>query len=253
MYVGDIEVTPREAIFSVTIASALVLVGFLVSGHIEHLVNQRTLEYRQAAQIADTNEFALAMSTDVGNAFVHGAFRALDPVSHENLGGKWAAIRASHEKYTMHTRVVHYTVTTGTGKHRRTHTRTRTEHYWTWDNYKTERLRCKDVEFCGSKFDFGKFAYSGGCYAGKIVPTGHHRRIVFTMMRPEFAATTYTQLRDGTVAGGSTLVADSTIQQLYDNATRSCAVTIFWWIWGVLIALAVVGFVVVENRWMEDK
>lgn len=33
----------------------------------------------------------------------------------------------------------------------------------------------------------------------------------------------------------------------------SCAVTIFWWIWGILMVAAVIAFVVLDNRWLEDS
>lgn len=249
MTIGHIEVTLREAIFSVTIASGLFAIGFLASSHIEHSVNQRNLEYRQAAQIdGNTNEFALAMRTDIGNAFVSGEFRALDPVAHDKLKGKWAFIRADYQKYTMHTRTVHYTTRTANGQvcHH-----TRTEHYWTWDTYDVKTTHARRVNYCGVDFDFNKFIISHGCYAYKTVDDGFHRRIKFDLVPSQFAATAYTRLADGTVANGTMLHKDETIAGLYKSCTDSCAVVVFWVFWSLLMIVAVIGFIAIDNHWLE--
>ena len=249
MYIGNARVTLREAIFSVAIASALFCIGFLIATQIEHSVNRRNLQYRQAARIADTNEFALAMSTDIGNAFVEGGFRAIDTVAHAKLGGEWLSICADYQKYTMHTRVVTYTVPNGRGG---VSTRTRTEHYWTWDTYRTERLSSKRVEYMGCEFPFGKFDYSGVGRNYKTVDEGWHKRIKFTAIAPAFQAAAYTQLAGGTVADGTPLHDDTTIERLYESYTSSIAVAAFWCVWALVIIAAVVGFVILDNRWIED-
>lgn len=249
MQIDNIEITVREVIFSVTIASVLFLIGFLASSAIEHNVNQRNLEYRQAAQIANTNEFALALKTDVGNAFVEGDFFAVDVVRHPKLRGEWASIRADHQKYTRHTRTVHYTVRDSEG---RSHTRTRTEHYWTWDTYKVNSWRSKTVNFCGMDFAFDKFEYPWRCKYRTIVSDGWHRRIVFDCIPAQFHASAYTKLAGGTISNKTALNRDVPIPALYENYTRSCAVTIFWWIWGILMVAAVIAFVAIDNRWLED-
>ncbi len=250
MYIGSVEITLREAIFSVTIASVLFFTGFLISSKIEHAVNQSNLEYRQAAQISNsTNEFEIAMATDVGNAFVEGHFSALDTVSHEKIGGKWMWIYADYQKYTMHTRTVHYTVTDSKG---RSHTRTRIEHYWTWDTYKTQKKHSKEVEYIGVKFPFEKFDYSLIHRNYKTVDDGWHKRIEFSMIPTSFNASAYTKLSNNTVSNNTTLYRNVSIKDLYSIHIKSIAVPLFWWLWSVLIVGAVVGFVVIENRWIED-
>lgn len=171
---GDFELTLREAIFGVAIAGVLYMLGFFCAGLIEKNVHDEQLKYRQAAQIQVQSEFAHAMKTDVGLAFVQGHFRTLDPVQYDNLPGKHLMIHACYQKYQMHTRIVHYT--TGTGKNLRHHTRT--EHYWTWDTYKTDTKHAKQVEFCGSKFDQAAFAYGGIYGRGHTANIGYHHRIV---------------------------------------------------------------------------
>ena len=249
MYIGDVEITLREAIFSVTIASMLFFVGFLISTKIEHGVNQHNLEYRQAAQITDTNEFAQAMKTDVGNAFVHGKFSAVTPVSYKHLKGKYTSIYADYQKYTMHTRIVTYTVYDSKG---RPHRRTRTETYWTWDIYKTDSTNSPTVRYIGSEFPFYKFNYTRIDWKYNTVKTGFNKRIKFTMIPTNFNAAAYTELRNGTVTDGTTLHQGTSIDKMYEDFTTSHATTIFWVLWGILMIVSVSVFVIIENNWMED-
>lgn len=250
MYVGNVEITPREAIFSVTIASVLFLIGFLVATRIEHGVNQRNLQYRQAAKISEPDEFSTAMQTDVGNAFVEGQFSAVDTVTHGKLGGEWLFIEAVYRKYTRHTRVVHYTTTDGKG-HTRHHTRT--EVYWTWDRYDSETLHSKKVNYIGTEFAYGKFSYSGVSRVYREVPNGFHRRIDFEMIRPRFRAAAYTKLERDTLSDKTVLYDRETIESLYGDFTHSIAVAVFWWVWAIFSALVIYAFVALENWWLEDR
>lgn len=252
MKIGDVEITLREAIFSVTIASVLFLVGFLVSTKIEHYVNQANLQYRQAIQIPNNNheEFSLAMRTDIGNAFADGKFEAVDVVKHKKLDGKWLKIYADHQQYTMHTRTVHYTTTDSKG---RVHHHTRVEHYWTWDTKRAETFHSKKVKYIGSEFDYGKFNYD---YVGRhceIVGDGFRKRIAFTCIPTKFNAAVYTKLSDGTVSNGTVLRQNMNVDGLYNVLTTSYAVSIFWIIWCIVIVGSVVMFVWIENDWIEDK
>lgn len=245
----NFEITLREAIFSVVIAAVFVLVGFLIAGHIGHYVNQRNLRYRQAAKIADTNELAVAMATDVGHAFVEGNFKALDTVTHDKIGGEWLRIHADYQRYTKHTRVVTYTVTDEKG---RTHTKRRTETYWTWDTYKTQTLHSERVEFMGARFPFAKFDYDPVSRHYKTVGNGYHLRIKFSCIAPAFHAAAFTTLAKGTVADGTPLHDGRTIDSLYESFTHSIDVPLFWWLWSLAGGVAIFAFVAYDNDWLED-
>ena len=250
MYVGEVEVTLREAIFSVTIASVLFLIGFLISTKIEHSVNQRNLEYRQAAQITETNEFAQAIKTDVGNAFVQGKWVANAAVEHPKLKGEWARIHADYQEYRMHTRVETYTTYDSKG---RPHTHTRTVHYWSWDTYKTSATNSPTVTFMGVTFPFKKFNYDNVGRKYETVGNGFEKRIEFTMIPLEFNAAAYTKLENNTVSDNTALIQDGNIAKMYERYTDSCALFIFWILWSLLMVGAVVVFVCIDNRWIEDN
>jgi len=243
------EVTFREVLFCFVIAAVLFSIGFWISGAIGHKVNQRLLKYRQAAQIENNNAaFALALKTDVGDAFVEGQFKAIDPVRHENIAGNWTMYEANHQKYTRHTRIVTYTVSNGKGG---TRTKTRTEHYWTWDTFRTEKASVKTVEFCEEKISFKKFDPTYSCFISKTVDTGYHLRVLFNLIPSSFHAACYSTLKDGTISDKTPIYRNRTVQELYKDYTTSYAVRIFWGIWIVVIIVALVVFVLHDNDWLE--
>lgn len=247
----EIKVTPREVIFSVLIIGILYSIGFLISSAIQKGVDERNLKYRQAIQIKDSgDELRQASETDIGDAFVEGDFKTIDPVTWEGLKGEHLEIRRDKEKYTMHTRTKTYTVTDGKG---RPHTRTRIVTYWTWDLVKRDSKKAKEISFCGNVYPTDTFSYDyidSGCH---IKDTGYHTRDVFHYLPKDFRGAIYCSLKDNKINGKPEVRRGRTIDSLYKEYTTSHAVTIFWWFWGFLIVCAVVLFVIIDNRWLEDR
>lgn len=250
-YVGEpnVKVTPREVIFSVLIVGVLFSIGFLIAGAIKKHVDERNIVYRQAIQIRDSGaELKQACDTDVGNAFVEGDFNTIDPVTWEGLKGEHLEIRRDKEKYTLHTRTETYTVTDGKG---RPHTRTRIVTYWTWDLVKRDSKKAKEISFCGNVYPTDTFSYDyidSGCH---IKDTGYHTRDVFHYLPKDFRGAIYCSLKDNKIKGKPEVRRGCTIDSLYKEYTTSYAVTIFWWFWVFLIVCVVVGFVIIDNRWLE--
>lgn len=250
MHIDNTEITLREAIFSITIASVLFFFGFQISGCVEHHVNQSNLKYRQAVQISNSAvEFERGMATDIGDAFVEGHFKAIDTVSHEKLDGRWLKIVADYQEYRKHKRTVHYTVTDSKGH---TKTKTRTEYYWSWDTYRVDRLHSNEVEFIGTRFPYGKFDYLHVWGSHKTVDIGFRKRIEFSYLPTEFDASAFTHLADNTVSDATPLHPNLDIGNLYKLYTHSIMVPLFWTFWVIFTILAVIGFVILENRWIED-
>ena len=247
---GDWQLTLRELLFSLLIIGMMTVLGYFAAAGIERNVHAKQLEYRQAAQIENSeDEFKLALETDVGNAFVEADLEAVDKVRHEKLHGEWLAIDASYEKYTKHTRIVHYTVTDSKG---RSHTRTRTETYWTWDRYDSKHLKAKQVNFSGVIFPTTKFDLSWCSRHEDTVSIGWHKRIVFKTIPAKMHGTVFTKLADKTVSDGSPFWKDQDLKTVYEECVSSHAVLIFWLIWTLTIAFAMFAFYVIENDWLED-
>ena len=247
---GTWELTLREAIFAFLIAGAMTVVGFFIASEIEHHVHTKQLMYRQAAQIDNNaDEFKLALDTDVGHAFVEGDLEAIDRVKHESLRGEWLAIDASYEKYTMHTRVVHYTVTDSKG---RSHTKSRTETYWTWDRYDRKQLKAKQVNFSGAMFPTSKFDLGGCSHKEATVSIGWHKRIVFYVVPAKMHGTVFTEVMHGTVLNATPFWKGQSLKAAYEDCTTSYAVKIFWSVWTAVIVGTMLLFFYGENHWLED-
>lgn len=248
---GDWELTLREAIFAFLIVGVMTAIGYFVALAIEQRVHAKQLEYRQAAQIENSeDEFKLALETDIGNAFVEADLKAVDKVKHEKLHGEWLAIDASYEKYTMHTRVVHYTVTDSKG---RSHTRSRTETYWTWDRYDREQLKAKQVNFSGVIFPTAKFDLGWCSRHEDTVSIGWHKRIVFNTVPAKMHGTVFTKLADKTVSDCTPFWKDQDLKTAYEECISSYAVVIFWSIWIAVTIGLLIAFFVIENDWLEDR
>lgn len=245
-----VEVTLREVIFSVLIVGVLYTIGFFISGAIEKSVAEKQLQYRQAIQIKDSGrELHHACDTDVGYAFVEGDFKTLDPVTWEGLEGEHLSIVRDKEKYTMHTRVETYTVTTGKG---RTQTRTRLVHYWTWVLVKRDTKWATKVSFCGNEYGKNTFKYNAVNEEVHITNTGYHTRDRFRYRPKNFRGCIFAELNNGKINGCPAIWKGMTLEEMYKDFTTSYAVMIFWICWVAFMVGAVVMFVVIDNRWLED-
>ena len=246
----DFKVTLREAIFSVLIVGVLYSVGFLVAGAIQKGTDERNLKYRQAIQIKDSGEqLSHACNTDVGYAFVEGDFKTIDPVSFDGLDGKHLSIRRDKEKYTMHTRVENYTVSDGKGG---VQTRTRVVTYWTWNVVKTDRKRANLISLCGNNYSTDAFRFDDIGTESHVKNTGFRTRDVFYYKPKDFRGTIFAELKEGGIHGKPSILKDRSIEWAYENYTSSCAVVVFWVFWWILIIAAVIGFVIIDNKWLED-
>ena len=247
---GNLRLTLRELLFSILIAGVMTVVGYFTASVIEQNVHAKQLKYRQAAQIENSeDEFKLALETDIGNAFVEADLKAVDIVKHEKLHGEWLVIDASYEKYTMHTRVVHYTVTDSKGRSR---TISRTETYWTWDIYDSKHLKAKQVDVSGVIFRTTKVDLSQCLRHEDTVSIGWHKRIVFNTVPVKMHGTVFTKLADKTVSDNTLFWKDQDLKTTYEDYVLSYAVMIFWTIWITVTIGLLIAFFVIENDWLED-
>lgn len=108
IYDGEtFEITARELLFSVIIVILMLTAGFFIGEKIASAADERNQEYEQAAKIdGDKELFEYGMRTDIGNAFVCGTLKAVDPVSLPEIDGEYAYIEKVEERYTKHTRTV---------------------------------------------------------------------------------------------------------------------------------------------------
>ena len=134
------QITKREILLSVSIIAIMLVIGVLISGKISEVQMDSNEKYNKATTIESTELFRYGMDTSIGNSFVYGDLKAVDPVTYPEIGGQYLSVTKIKERYTMHTRVV--TSTDSKGK-----TTSKTETYWTWDEVNRERINSNKMLF----------------------------------------------------------------------------------------------------------
>ena len=135
--ISNIEITPREILFSLIIIALLLVVGFFIADAIREYHNERAEIYVKALPIDNAEHFTHGLKTGVGNVIVEGEFSAVDPVSVPELGAEFFALEKITERYVMKTRTVTYTDSDGK-------TQTRVETYWEWDRVNAQNYQCSE-------------------------------------------------------------------------------------------------------------
>jgi hypothetical protein len=244
------EITKREIIISIAIVAIMMLFGFMISDSINDAQLDKLQEYNTALKIPDndTELFQYALDTDVGNAFVEGKLKVVDPVSIDGLDGQYSYISRELEEYTRHTRTVTKTRTNSKGK---TETYTETEVYWSWDHRKTDRWESKQINFNGVDFSIDKIEMPGSRHHS-TVGCGHHLRYVYHVRDLEWQGTIYAKLKDHTFENVADFCVDADIEQMLEYYTMFNWLWLFWPFWIILTGGLAYGFYYIDNNWLED-
>ena len=247
------EITKREIIASVAIIAVMLTIGFIISGKItEHQIEENA-EYQKAVHIEDKELFEYSMRTNVGNAFVYGDIKPVDTVTYEEIGGEYLYVEKIEEQYERHEREVE--VKDKNGKKRK-----ETEVYYEWETESRESKHAKEIEFLGSKLDYGKINLTSEEYIDTIKgskvyswQSGEYVKVRFKYygVTTEHTGTIYTHLADKTISDNSPFYEDCTIDEALDKCTSGAGNVIFWIVWILLICGCVYGFYYAENRWLK--
>ena len=240
------EITRREVIASIAIIAILLTMGFFIGGKIEQNILEKNLEYDTAIKIdGEEDIFRHGMETSVGNAFVYGELKAIDPVTNEHLDGEYSYIKKEIQEYRKHTRIVteYYTDSEGNRKSREVE-----EEYWTWDTIKTERKESTKISFLNVEFTYGTIPFPSAHYI-KTVNTGFHLREEYYGTDVAFKGTIYASLRNGTIKDVS--FYKGSIEDTVNRLESKGGYVIFWIFWILLIVGAVAGFYYLDNWWLN--
>lgn len=239
------EIKPREIAFSVAIVFVMLALGFLIGSKIGDHIAEENEKFTTATQITDDQQFQYALDTDFGNVIAYGNLVAEQPVSADDLEGKYAQLTKITERYTMHTRIVTYTDGEG-------HTHSRTEIYWTWDRIKREEDSTKTFLFMGVSFPADKFSVSTH-REGSMLYDNSELRHYYVVADASMVGSIHTQIKDHMIADDNEFYADTEPQAVVDRAVKNAGVLIvmFWVFWIVLTGGAVYGFYTLENRWLD--
>jgi hypothetical protein len=246
---GDFSISKREILISIAIIAVMIVFGLMIHGSIEDSIMLKNQEYNLALQIDNNKDmFQYGMQTNVGNAYVYGTLKCLDPVTFEEIGGEYSAVEKVKERYTRHTRLVTETYTDAKGN---VHTRTKEEVYWTWDAIDRWNKRSTKISFVDVEFDYGMINFPSASHI-KTIKESSKIRYVYYGAPIESTGTLYTRLENNTI-NESSFHRNWTIEQTHKHHTSSGALVWFWIGWTLLTGLLVFGFVYIDNHWLEDK
>lgn len=245
MYWDDFEITKREVLASIAIIAMLLVVGLGVSDKISDKIADKNEKYNKAIKIESKELFDYGMRTNIGNAFVYGELKAVDPVSYPAIKGEYIYVKKVTERYTRHT----WTYTVKVGKT----TQVRTEVYWTWDAIDSESKHSKELMFCGIKFPYKKIDIPETKHIDTI-STGYHLRDVYYGTKAKHKGTVFTKLKDGTINDKSSFYKDQKTEETKEHLTdgEKGWLIVFWIAWIILIVACVIGFYYFENDWLEE-
>lgn len=240
------EITKREVIFSIAIICVMLISGIVLSDKLNDSLMEQYQKYNTALQINDDSDlFKYGMRTNVGNAFVHGELRAVDPVTFPEIDGVYGSVTRVTERYTMHTRVVTKTRTVN-GK---TQTYTETETYWTWDKIHEDHDHASTISFLDVEFPYGTIKGFSENYITTI-KTAHDLRDKYYGSDTSYTGTLYAVLSDGTISNTS-FYNNRQIDETIEHLETKTEIVMFWMFWIILTGAIVYGFYYLDNRWLE--
>lgn len=240
------EIKKREVIFSIIIIAAMLIIGFGISEKIRQNMLEKYQRYDLALKIDTEELFSYGMSTNVGDAFVHGDLRTIDPVTFSELEGVYSYVKKEEQEYRKHYRTVTKTYIGSDGK---TKTKTEKEEYWTWDTMRTERKTATRISFLNVEFDYEKIPFPTSHHV-KTISTGYHRRNVYYGTDTDFQGTIFTVLKEDTI-NETSFYKNRTISETIENLESGSEVVVFWVFWIILTGGLVVGFYYLENNWLD--
>ena len=248
IYDGEFQITKRELVFSIAIIAVMLLIGLVIHGNINDALMLEYQEYNTALQIQENKDmFLYGMETDIGNAFVYGDLKAVDTVTYPELDDDYSYIKKVKERHTKHTRWVTKTKTVN-GK---TKTYREKEVYWTWDEIDRWSQHSNKITFLDVEFDYEVIDFPSASYI-KTIKESSRIRYVYYGTGTEYTGTLYAVLKDNTISD-THFYNNNNIEETIKSLESGAELIIFWVIWIPLIALAVFGFYVIDNKWLEDK
>lgn len=247
----DFEVTKREVLVSIIIVLLMVSLGFFMSTSIHNKVSINSEKYFKALKVDNNPElFGYAIDTEVGGMLSYGTLEASNPVSDPLIDGEYFSMVKIEQHYVQKIRTVTYTDSDG-------NTRTKTETYWEWDEVKRERFNTDTFNYLGREFDYklanlDMFDYS----YNDTIKDGFFSRVrwKFYTIPKEFNASIYSKAESKTIIDNEIYI-NQTIESLIAKKEKRAdhAVTGFWIGWSIVILIAVVGFVAMDNRFINAK
>lgn len=172
---------------SLAVSIVLGLISFFVFGTLYQDSIDTSVKYIEAYRPSTYADAQRGANTNIGKAWLVGRVKVLDPVKTKYVKGEFLAFDEVYETYTMHTRMVSYTVN---GK-----TQYRTETYWSWDVDYINSKVAEEFVCMGVKGHAEQLTSVNGNKS--IVSLGQDRRVVVTTKPSVFNASLFSVLKNG--------------------------------------------------------
>lgn len=244
------EITLREVIFSIIIALVMATIGIFINNAITNSRDSKNIQYYQALQIdGSSDQFQWGMRTNIGNAFVYGNWEAVGSVSYEEIDGEYSSIKKEKEVYTRHTRQVAHTGRRADGS---TYTYYTTEEYWSWDHAGSVEKNVEKIKFLDVEFPYEKITLFNSHYITTIYTNGWTRYNYYGK-NLSAVGTIYTTLEDNTIKS-TVLEEDTSIEKALESKISDGVVWSVLFIvgWVILTIGVIIGFYLIDNKWLED-
>lgn len=250
MSMTDIEITKREIIICIGITALLITIGFFVSDRILESATDKEKIYKTAIEVKTKEDFDYILRTEQGAFITESEVKAVKPVSFPNFKGEYTFIEKVKEVYTMHTRQVPIYGSKGkiTGY--------RTETYWTWDYASSkkkvsDKLKIHEKKYDSKIFNLIKSVRKGG-YQYESSDTRYYYRVIPKNFSASFIASA-TDEGIQPLFGKKVSLHTETMEQLleYGKSSARRAEILFWICWSLLTAALNIGFVMLDNEYLD--
>lgn len=248
MYIGYVEITKREILFSAIIIAIMLGIGVWLSNPIISSATKKALDVVSAVKVSDSEKFGYIKRTNAGPFYAEGTLTANDTIRISDIPGGYSFIEKVKEEHRMH--VETYTTTDSKG-HTTVHTRT----YWSWDVMDRWTFETESYSFLGERFTKKDLHYRP---YGHLDTTIYSRKLLENSVRYQYYTVPIDI--DGVVEG----VADDKsfsetvfrqgrkIEGIEARAEKKInnAPIVFWVLWSLLTISFVALFYICENKWL---
>lgn len=271
------EVTLREFFLAIAILAFGLMIALIVVNNTADYYQQEAQKYHTAITISDARTLKYALDTNAGKALISGTFSAGIPVQSADIYGNFSALTRYTERYTqhLHTETLHDKDGNVTG--------TRTYYTYSWDNINTyttysdnlvihdqlvpinllSRLPWERVSITTDSVKPGACAKVAWGYLYQNNGWGDSVgdiRWYFSAVPEKFDATIFANCMDKqilpmqdakTVETFFTLSTTDILKSV--DSRGSTAITIICICLGLLFVGAAIGFVMLDNNWLNGQ
>lgn len=209
--------------------------------------------YLTAIQAVTADQFNYAVDSKQGNVLTTGVFKAVEPITHDELKGGYYRVKKIYQEYRMHT----YTYPCGTAESPQICTGT----YWSWDRVNSDTETAKELSLHSRKYPSSLFSYEESRRVScdvitvecrkKYVYTSsdkrHYYNVTDTTFTGTIAVNTLSALRP-MEGSGKILIKSQSMQSLVDE--HQSKKTLITFIVSYLIAAVAIWFSVIH--WFKE-